>query len=142
MMMLLPIVVGLAIVLQSGLNRVIAETRGLALALMINAVLVALLTGGFLLWVHRAPSAPAFLRGTVGWQWWYFIPALCGFVITLGIPWALSRIGAGAVFALIIATQLLGSLAWDAIVEHRVIGVGKLAAAALTAVGALIFVNL
>lgn len=141
-MMLLPVMVGLAIVLQSGLNRVIAESRGLALALMINAILVAALTGAFLLWAQRSPSAPAFLRGTMGWQWWYIIPAICGFVITLGIPFALSRMGAGAVFALIIATQLLGSLAWDVVVEHRALGLAKLAAAALTAVGALIFVNL
>ena len=114
----LPVITGISIVLQGGLNRASASHIGLLSAVLLNAVLFMVLAG--VLWtLARMGALP--LVGEMGagpfkdmslWQLW---PGVFGFLIVLLTPWAIMHLGAGLTFALIIATQLIVSLIWDSL---------------------------
>jgi transporter family-2 protein len=141
LLVFLPILIGLASVLQGALNRKVAAVWGLTPALAFNtAVLsVALLVYG--LWERAHPEA-AFIRGSgfswSGLRWWYFLPGLFGLVLILGIPFGISRLGAASVFVGIVAAQIVGSLAWDVAFEAKPLTLLRAGGAALAIVGAWI----
>lgn len=125
---------GLASVLQGGLNRQIATTWGFTAAAFFNTLV--LLTAITVLYIvsRRYPMLlPEVLRerqGFSNFSWWYIIPGLCGLYIILGMPLVISKIGAVKLFMGFVAAQLVGSLIWDACMEGmpvnaiRIIGVG------------------
>ena len=143
---ILPVLVGAASVLQNTLNKRISESMGLALALLINSVVVLVFSAILFIVVRLLPdsSLPELFRQKGGWSWSdpkLLIPSFCGFLIIAGAPWAISRIGATKVFILMIVAQILVSLLWDYWAESLPVSPLRLVGAALTLVGALLAVR-
>lgn len=141
---LLPGMLGLAAVIQGGLNRQISGQWGLSNAAFFNTLVLLAATAGLLVYtVTRPESLPEFFRvkGGLGaswasFRWWYLIPGLCGMSLVVGIPYAIQRIGAFPVFLGILGGQLVASLLWDAAVEHRPVTLVRLAGAGLALLAA------
>ena len=139
-LVLLPGFLGFAAVLQGGLNRQISGQWGLSTAALFNA-LVLCCAAGFLFWMTRSQPEmlPEFFRSRGGWstfRWWFILPGLFGMALVVGIPWAISRVGAFPVFMGILAGQLITSLAWDAVMEQKPLTLIRLAGATLAFLGA------
>lgn len=138
--MLLPLFLGIAGVLQGGLNRQMALKWGLASAVFVNAVVFFIACLALFLAAKAGASwiASDFsIRGNLSqFKWWYLLPGLFGFAFVVGIPYAIPRIGALQVFLGIIAFQLIGSMLWDLWVEGIAISWHRVAGSALALVGA------
>ncbi len=138
--LIVPVVVGIAAVVQSGLNRQIGQRWGLAGSVALtSAVLFA--AAVLLLAVSRwAPSRlPGFFNAPPGeksFELWFLIPGLLGLVIVAGFPWAIHRAGATLTFVVAIAVQMMVSLAWDIAVEGQPFSWVKAAGAVLAIAGA------
>lgn len=137
---LLPALLGVAAVLQGGLNRQVSTHWGLAGAALFNALV---LSGGALLLLLLARLRPDWLppffhlKGALAdLRWWWVLPGFCGLALVAGIPWTISRIGAFPVFLGILGGQLVMSLAWDAFVEHRPMTLIRVMGAGLALAGA------
>lgn len=137
---LLPLGAGAAIVSQGGLNRHLARSLGLASTLALNSLILLVASGSLFVlsrlrpeWLpslFRAPAAPPSLPA------FFMLPGLCGFVILICVPTAISRIGALQTFVIVIASQLALSGIWDAWVEGRAFSVDRAIGAALAFAGA------
>lgn len=143
--LILPALVGAAGVLQNTLNKRLADTMGLALALFVNSVVVLVLSGLLLLAARLAPqSLPDLFRDRGGWGWGdprILLPGLLGFAIITLAPLAIARIGATKVFIVVIVAQIVVSLLWDFYAESIPVSPVRLAGAALTLLGALLAVR-
>lgn len=121
-LILLPIAAGIAVVVQSGVNRQIADQWGLAAAILLNSVVVLALAAVVYFAVKLRPDAfPEFLHvpsglGAITW-WQGFLPGVLGLTIILGLPWAFSRMGALEVILTLLVAQVVASIAWDTWVE-------------------------
>jgi transporter family-2 protein len=139
-MVLIPGFLGVAAVLQGGLNRQIAARVGLPSAVLLSAA--TLLLAAIALWMLacRAPAGlPWYLQlhGHIGlFKAWWVLPGLLGMTIVLGIPFAIQRVGAFPVFLGVLAGQLLTSLLWDALMEGRPLTPMKVCGALLALAGA------
>lgn len=122
-MVLLPGLLGLAAVLQAGLNRQVMDAWGLAHAALLNTLVLLAAVGALLLVAKLRPGAlPDLFQVRGGWaevRWWWLLPGLCGFALVTCIPFAIPKLGAFPVFLGILAGQLVASLAWDALMEGR-----------------------
>ncbi len=123
--------VGIASVLQAGLTRLLGRDVSLASALFLNGAVF--FCCSLLYWLWRRETATT---GT--WAWWAFIPGILGFLFVLGVPFAISRLGATSVFVCLIAAQICGGLVWDWSVEGLPISLWKILGATLTLAGALV----
>lgn len=128
---LITFAVGIAAVLQAGLNRLLGKDVSLASALFLNGAVF--FTCSLVYWLWRKEEATS-----GSWAWWAFIPGILGFLFVLGVPFAISRLGATSVFVCLIAAQICGGLVWDWSVEGLPINLWKLVGAGLTLVGALV----
>lgn len=135
----IPILLGISTVLQGTINRRVAMQWTLPGAAMINAIVMACAAAVvFGLAVHHAGSVAALRHEAEPLSWWIVIPGVLGLAIVIGIPWTLRELGALAAFALIIASQLVASAAWDAFVEGKPLGWTRVLGGALTFAGALL----
>jgi len=119
---LLPLLIGTFIVLQSAFNRQISAEIGLAPAVLFNSAVVLAASVVFYLLTRAFQTAGmAEAPGAAGFNFraWYVVPGLLGFGIVAGLPWGIERFGALKVFVGLIAAQLVASLIWDATVELR-----------------------
>lgn len=132
----LSITLGLASVLQGGLNRQIATTWGFTATAFFNTLVLLVATAILYIVSRRYPMIlPEALRernGFSSFSWWYLIPGLCGLYIILGIPLVISKIGALNLFLGFVAAQLVGSLIWDACMEGVPISIIHIAGVALS----------
>lgn len=137
-----PALLGLAVVLQAGLNKRIAGQWGLSATVLLNAIVfavVAALIYGLSIW--KLDLFPENLRPLTSEKtvlWWYIVPGLLGCLLVFGGPWAIGKWGAVHTFIMIISAQLLGSLLWDWQVEAMSISPLRLAGIVLAWVGAVI----
>lgn len=130
----LPFALGLVIVLQGGLNRLIARDWSLGSATALNATVLFI----FACTVCTLPG-PLKARFDWGvWRWWYLIPGILGFCFVAGAPLAISRLGAVRMTIGLIAAQLIGGLLWDWYMEGLSITWPRLAGVALAFVGVVI----
>lgn len=51
-------------------------------------------------------------------RWWFIFPALMGFLIVSGMPFAISELGAVKVTVGLIAAQMVTSVVWDLYVDN------------------------
>lgn len=114
--LVIPIVAGICIVLQGGLNRLSAGQFGLLSAVLVNALVFVVFSLG--LWVGARngwlPVPESLGANSIrDLRWWQYLPGLFGFLIVLLIPLSIGHLGAGLTFSLVIATQLVASFAWD-----------------------------
>lgn len=137
---LLPALLGVAAVLQGGLNRQVAGHWGLAAAALFNTIVLLSATLALLTLCRFRPELlPPFFSLKGAWteiRWWWIFPGLCGFALVAGIPWTISRIGAFPVFLGLLGGQLVMSLAWDAFVEHHPVTLIRIVGAGLALLGA------
>ncbi len=140
--LLIPGFLGVAAVLQGGLNRQIAAQVGLPSAVLINASVLLLLSSALWILACRSPATlPAFMQlagHPALFRAWWLLPGLLGLALVLGIPYAIPRLGAFPVFLGILVGQMITSLAWDAVLEGRPLTATKLCGAALALVAAVL----
>ena len=136
----LPVFLGIAAVIQGGLNRQISDQWGLASAVLFNTLVMLVFTALLLIIAKWKPELlPEFFRmrgGLAAFRWWYLIPGLCGLALVVGIPFVIQRVGAFPVFLGILGGQMVMSLAWDALVEHRPLTSLRLAGAGMAILSA------
>jgi transporter family-2 protein len=130
---------GVALALQ---NLVLAAivARGLAFpaVLMVNTIVGLAL----LLAINLATAGPAFVGAVAGkWQTWFLLPGLLGTFVVFCMVFGYSRAGAAAPTIGLIAGQLLGSVALDALgATGRTPSTSALLGAALVGAGAVLVV--
>lgn len=139
-LILLPGFLGVAAVLQGGLNRQIMGNWGLAQAALLNTLVLLAAVGALLAVTKLRPGALPDLfqaRGGLGdARWWWLLPGLCGFALVTCIPFAIPRLGAFPVFLGILVGQLAASLAWDAVMEGRPLTLTRVCGALLAVAAA------
>jgi transporter family-2 protein len=138
--------VGLATVVQGGLNKAVSSAVDLNFAILLNSAVVLILSAAVYLGAKLSPQFfPSLLQPqSLDWArmsglgWKLIVPGICGFTIVMGIPWAISRMGALKVFLLIIVAQILFSALWDFWVEGLPLSPQRLAGALITLSGAIL----
>ncbi len=142
---LLPLVLGLTVVAQATINRTMAEAYGLSTVMAINAVVFLLFSVGFFLFTHYNPKVvPEFVQNrewTSPFLWTYILPGFCGFLLVLGLPWAIEYVGASNSFLLLIASQIIISFAWELIQSGETPSVTKWLGAGLISAGAFLVIR-
>jgi bacterial/archaeal transporter family-2 protein len=116
MVLLVPFVLGVAVVLQATLNRQIAAHTGLAVATVLNMLVAAGCAFAFALWCGVRGDQDGFLRWHLdlsAFRVWWLVPGIVGFLIVLGLPWSVQRIGALSTFVMLVGAQMLASALWD-----------------------------
>lgn len=113
------IVIGAAIVLQSGLNKVISQKTNLAFATFWSTLVLLGFAGVYLLQTQRTTTDFSLLDWPKKFELWMLIPGFLGFLIVAGVPWSMSKIGATRVFVILVITQLLVALIWDAVAQGQ-----------------------
>lgn len=140
--LLISFAMGIASVLQGGMNRQVGQQWGLAAAALFNTLVFLVAATALYLFVRTYPlCVPEFLRdrGSPGrFAWWFVLPGLFGFLVVVGIPFAIKQIGALQVFLGLIGAQLIASMVWDIVVEQIPISVMRCAGAAMAWVGVLL----
>src|SRR4051812_34502384 len=96
-MVLVPIALGLAAVIQGSLNRRAAVHIGLPAAVVLTHAVALVCACGLWLWLRSAPASlpSAFLpsQPTGRVELWYLVPGLVGFVFVCGMPLSFTRLG-------------------------------------------------
>lgn len=136
-----PVLVGIAVVLQGGFNRQVSGQWGLATTVLVNGIVF--LGVSLLLWgvMKLRPGLlpreflPPEGGGAVA-AWRILLPGFFGVVIVTGLPWALARLGALGAVLILLVTQLVVSMVWDAMVEGVPVRPVRVVGAAIALVGA------
>lgn len=141
---ILALAIGAATIIQSGLNRRMAEHWGLFEVGLVNNALV--LVFNLLLWwlAWRGFFQESIFLTKFDWKafrWWVFIPALCGATIVLFFPYSIAKIGALSTVIIVVASQTFSGFLWDLVVEGRPFSWYKVGAAML-AFGAVLLSQL
>ncbi|MCP3063840.1 DMT family transporter [Myxococcus sp. K38C18041901] len=141
---LVPLLCGLAVVAQGGLNKRFAGQWGLLSAVLMNMVVATVATFAVYAVARTVPGlwpeAGAAEGRFSGFTPWHLLPGLCGVVIVVGMPWAIGRLGAVQSVLLLMAAQLVTSLIWDAMVEGRPATTARVLGSAVAFAGAAIAV--
>src|SRR5579884_4312137 len=106
-----PALLGVASVLQAGLNKRIAASIGLGRTLLINGVVLLVMAGVLYVAVRAFPRVlpeelSAHAGGKLSPALFWLVPGVCGFFLVLGIPVAMERMGAAVVYVLLVGTQM------------------------------------
>lgn len=133
---------GAIAVLQGGLNRQIASDIGLSTAIFLNSFILLIVACVFILVCQFFPQwVPEVFPPNwtmMHWRWWFAIPAFCGFLLIVGIPASIPKLGALGVFLCIVVGQMTFSLLWDLKVEHMPLDSRRLIGAALALLGLIV----
>ena len=146
-MRIVPLLLGLLLgtlpVAQNVLNRQIGESWGLSSAILLHGAVLTLAAAAALLFVRSQPQLfPSLFHGTPSvqtFQWWYLLPGFLGCVFITGVPWAISKLGVGQVFVMVVAGQMAASLGYDVLFEGRPLSVARVGGALLALGGAILF---
>lgn len=141
LMWTVPVIVGLAVVLQGGFNRQVSTQWGLATTVFVNGIVF--LVVSLVLWgaMKLRPGLlpreflPPETAGAVA-AWRVILPGVFGVVIVTGLPWAIARMGALGAVLILLVTQLVVSMVWDLVVEDVPIQPMRVVGAGLALVGA------
>jgi len=109
-------VLGIAAVLQATLNRQIASHAGLAAATALNMAVAATFALAFAIYCGLRGEQAGLLRWNLegaAFRVWWLLPGIVGFLIVLGLPWSVQRIGALSTFVALVGAQMLTSALWD-----------------------------
>lgn len=140
-----PFLLGGALVIQSALNKTMAESKGLSMACVINGSWVVLFSLILLLLSYFYPqffSDIILFNKNNNWifKWWYVIPGLIGFCVIVMLPLGIMKIGALPVFLGVIAGQIVISLLYDFYFEKIPVNTIRVAGALLTFMGAILVI--
>lgn len=107
---------GAIAVFQPLLNRAIAEHKGLAIAVWINALVLFLGASLLLFFVYffaRTFPDSFVIKSLRPLSFWYIFPGFMGLGLVVGLPLMIKNIGAFSTFMTFLSGQLLVSFAWD-----------------------------
>ena len=122
---IVPLTIGLLSVLQTTLNRQMADRWGLADVMLLNVLVMLLCTLLLSLLAHQKtpPSwlptifvAKGEIQNQIGVM--NFLPGLFGLAVILGLPYATLHLTVAHVFVVFMGTQLLASIAWDIMIQN------------------------
>lgn len=137
--------IGVSTILQGGLNRQIMNRWDLGLIVLLNGLVYAVISIVCMIVARTAPSLLPDIfhprEGITSFSWWYWIPAVCGFLIVAGMPVVIVKLGAFRMIVIVVAVQLVASLVWDLAVEKTPVTPLRLAGA-LLAFGGVLLANL
>lgn len=118
---LIPLAVGVAGILQGGVNGKLSKDIGLAQALLIGNTFVFVITFFLIFGVYKYPDFfPSYFRINAplsSYKWWYLLPGMFGFIIISGLPIGMIKLGGIKTTVLIIVAQMITSIIWDVTVE-------------------------
>lgn len=138
----MPIVLGAIVVLQGSLNKQIGLQLGLSTAVLINSAVFFLFSLFLFFSTKLYPSLfPEYLRikpMNENFQTWYLIPGICGFLLVLGLPWSIQKLGVAKSIILLISSQVLIGILWDKFIFHAEPSLLKLVGAVITLLGAIL----
>lgn len=133
---------GVAAVLQAGMNRAIGTEWGLLPAVFLNSlVLFVAVSGLFALMTARPELFPEAFQNRGAFKSfspWFLLPGLFGLCLVSGIPFAISKAGALRVFVTVVAFQMAAGLGWDTWIEGVAVSPRRIAGAVLALLGALL----
>ncbi len=111
----LSILVGVAIVVQSGTQATLMRDANLWLMLALTNLLVAVVSVGifFIPAASKLDSRAGLLEELGKIPPMVLVPSFCGLVIIAGMPTAIARIGVFSTVMIVIACQILASMTWD-----------------------------
>jgi transporter family-2 protein len=139
---LIPVIVGISMVLQNAMNNQISKTADLSSVLIFNCIVSLLASVAvFYLALLRPSWLPEIFHpksNVPTSSWWIIIPGMCGFMIILGMPIALDKLGALKVLCVVIATQLVTALMWDTWIAKMAVTPQRILGALVTLMGAVI----
>jgi len=128
------ILVGVSIVAQNGVNAQLSKQTSLWLLLTVGNVVAAI--GSFIVYGWATRERFSLVNDFSRMPALVLIPALAGFVITSAMPVAITRVGVFRAVMLVIACQIVTSLAWDRWAFGQSVTPTRLLGAALVACGA------
>ncbi len=134
----LTLLVGLAIVVQGGINARLGQQHSLWLLVTIGNAVAALGSGAAWLWLRRSGPMVAELQRV---PWLVLVPSVAGIAIVAGMPAAIARVGVGRAVVLVIAVQLVAGLLWDRFGVGGALSAQRLAGAALVMLGSWLVVR-
>jgi len=142
----LPLLIGAFGVLQNTLNKKIAGTMGLPLALVINSLVLLACGIGMVFAIRLLPaeSVPEMFRAKGGlgeMSAKVLVPGLLGFFIVATAPWAIERAGATRVLIGIIVAQIVVSMLCNFYADGVPLQPTRLAGAALALAGAFLAIR-
>ena len=130
---------GSVVVVQPTLNRLIGEHQGMAMAALINGVVLFLSTSMFFLIIHSFPekfSSIFHLRLGNGFRFWYVLPGLMGLSLVLMVPMTMKQIGAFPTVLAMLAGQIATSFYIDYAIHHQPFSFTRTAGLILALTGA------
>lgn len=113
---------GSIVVIQPTLNRLIGEHQGMAMAALINGVVLFLSTSIFFLIIFSFPerfSQVLQFRSGNGFRLWYVLPGLMGLSLVLMVPVTMKNIGAFPTVLVMLAGQIATSFFIDYAINHQ-----------------------
>ena len=131
--------IGFLAVLQGGMNRVMAQSWGLPGTLLLNAIVFLSAAAVFYFsmfstWMPQSASI-SHIQPFEKLKIWHILPGLFGFLFVLGVPLAISRVGAALTFLGLVVAQVAAGAARDIGVEHKGIGLQRVAGICIALVG-------
>lgn len=135
---LVSILLGASAVLQGSLNRRITDQWGLAPTAFLTSVVVLVISGVYWWLMPRGPLGTLEGFSLSQFKLWWLLPGIFGFAIVAGLPWVISKIGAGGAFVLIVSGQMVVGLLWDRFVEGLPLTPQRLGAAGLAIAAAVV----
>lgn len=140
--LVLPLFIGSVTVLQGIINRQMSPTLGLGGAVLLNGMITFALSIGLYTLAKLKPGLlPAMFQGELSFSklsWWMVFPGIFGLCIIAGIPFAISKLGAGKVFVGIIVAQVVVSMAMDVFMGTKPLSTMRVAGALLAIAGAVL----
>lgn len=141
---IMSILVGIAVVLQGGMNKQISMSWGVSGVTMYNSLIVLLVSIVLFALINytKVVDLPGYLKPSMGFsegfKWWSIIPGFFGCLIVFGIPYSIIKIGALSTMTILICTQVLASVLWDVYIEKLPMNTYRIIGSVLTFVGAII----
>jgi transporter family-2 protein len=118
----IPLILGAFGILQGTINRQVAGHIGVAQATLISNMGTFVICLGFYSLVKYMPHlVPDFFQvrtPITTYKWWFIFPAIFGFLIVTGMPFAFAKLGAVKVTVCLIAAQMLTSALWDIYIDN------------------------
>lgn len=115
--------VGFLSVYQGGMNRLMSDSWGLPGAVLMNALVFLLASVVFFFGLQwgMLPTTSLFqnLAPFQKIKLWHFLPGLFGFFFVLGVPLAISRVGATLTFIALVLAQVAAGSSWDYFIEGK-----------------------
>ncbi len=118
---LIPLFLGMITIIQGAINKQMATKLGLIQTALVGSTVTLIICVFAYLGVKTYANSvsPIFqIKSSLfTYEWWFIIPAIFGFFIVTGMPFAIYKIGAVKVTVGLVAAQMVTSTIWDIYVE-------------------------